>query len=293
MLDPSTILQSRTVQVHGQSMHYLEAGEGRPVVFLHGNPTSSELWRGVIPQVALAARCIAPDLIGMGLSAKPHLAYRFADHARFVGGFIDVLALNDLVLVTHDWGVALGADYFAKFPGRVRGIAMMEGRIDPMPSWRSFDSGGRKLFRAFRTPGRGECLVIEQNMLIEAILQAGTIRKLTDAELHAYRVPYLDPASRYPLLQWTREIPIAGDPPDVTRAMTAAKTALSSSEVPKLVIHGHPGIVVGEAEIERWRRDLPNLTVVDVGPGGHFLPHDRPDEIGQAIVTWLGCTLQS
>lgn len=268
-------------------MHFLEAGAGPPIVFLHGNPTSSELWRPVIPPVAPFGRCVAPDLIGMGRSAKPDVAYRFSDHARFLDGFIDALKLDDVVLVAHDWGVALAADLIARRPCLVRGFAFAEGRLEPVPGWSAFDEGGRALFQVFRTPGEGERLIIEENMMIEVILQAGTVRPLSPAELDAYRAPFRDPLSRRPLLQWTREIPIGGEPADVARTMAAAYAALRASPIPKLALFGAPGTLIGQDELERWLRELPDFSVRNVGTGGHFLPHDRAAEIGEALADWL------
>ncbi len=205
-------IRSRRIDVPGGVMHALEAGSGSRVVFLHGNPTSSELWRGVIHQLASCCHCIAPDLIGMGQSSKPPIAYTFVDHARFLDAFLDALGLNEVVFVAHDWGVALALDVMARKPERVRGIAFMEGRVRPLPDWSAFDEGGRQLFQQFRREPDGTRLVINENMLIETILQAGTMRSLTPAEMDTFRAPYLEPEARRPLLQWTREIPVGNEP---------------------------------------------------------------------------------
>ncbi|WP_210248905.1 haloalkane dehalogenase [Aureimonas leprariae] len=277
---------SGLVSVRGQVMHCLETGSGAPILFLHGNPTSSELWRNVMPWLADRGWCIAPDLIGMGRSSKPDIAYRFADHAAFLEGLIDSLNLDRMAIVTHDWGVALGADLVARHPDRVRAFAFMEGRLEPLPGWDAFDEGGRSLFRRFRTPGEGERLILVENMLVEVILQAGTERALTVDELDAYRAPYPDARSRLPLLQWTREIPVGGEPEDVAARMTAAFEALRASEMPKLALHASPGAVIGPGDVARWRACLPNFAARHVGAGRHFLPHDQPDAIGRTLREW-------
>lgn len=274
-------------EVAGETIHFLEIGRGTPVVFLHGNPTSSELWRGVISHLASACRCIAPDLIGMGRSSKPAIAYAFVDHARFLETFLEVTDLDEVVFVGHDWGVALALDVLARHPQRVRGIALMEGRVRPLPDWLSFDSGGRELFKQFRSEPDGTRLVIEDNILIETILQAGTMRRLTQAELDVFREPYLDPKARQPLLQWTREIPIGNEPAVTATRMERGYNALQSSTIPKLALVAQPGAVIGIAEIERWQRDVPDMAVVDIGAGTHFVPLDRPTEIASALEQWL------
>jgi haloalkane dehalogenase len=282
--------ESRDIAVDGTTMHYVQSGSGRPLVFLHGNPTSSFLWRDVLPALARSEhpdRLIALDLIGMGASGKPDIDYRLVDHIRYVESFLDELDLSEVVFVAHDWGVAICLDYLRRHPDRVRAVAVMEGHLRPIADWDSFDPGGRPIFQALRTPGVGERMALEENFLIETLLPAGMHRRLTTAELDAYRHPYPDVASRRPLLRWAREIPIAGDPADVAQLLIQALDHLRTSPVPKLLIHGRPGAVIDTATVSWCRQTLPRLTVADAGEASHFLPEDRPTEVVQALSAWL------
>ncbi len=280
-------LTSRTVEVKGSQMHYLEAGEGDPIVFVHGNPTSSYLWRNVMPHITSLGRCIAVDLIGMGRSDKPNIGYRLADHAAYLDGFIEALNLRRVTFVMHDWGVSLGLHYLARYPDRVRAVAWMEGRLHPVASWDDFDEGSRKIFKQLRTEGVGERMVVEENFFVETILPAGTLRDFTDEEMAAYRAPYRDPSTRWPLLRWAEEIPIEGQPADMRQILDRYREALVSCSLPKLLMHGEPGAIVGPDEVAWCRQALSQLTVVNVGPGVHFLPEDQPHRIGTVLAEWL------
>jgi haloalkane dehalogenase len=206
---------SRFVTVRSSSMHYVESGVGDPIVFLHGNPTSSYLWRNVIPHLSPVGRCIAPDLIGMGRSGKPEIEYRFFDHVRYVEGFLEALGLRDVTLVIHDWGSALGFDYAMRHPKNIKAIAFLEAIVLPMPDFQAFPDGMRELFTAFRSPDQGRKLIIDQNVFIERVLPNAILRKLSEEEMNRYREPYLEPKSREPLWRWPNEIPIGGEPADV------------------------------------------------------------------------------
>ena len=276
-----------SVEVLGSRIRYVEAGAGRPVLFVHGNPTSSFLWRGVVPHVAPFGRCVAVDLIGMGGSGKPDVPYRFADHEAYFEGFVDALGLDDIVLVAHDWGVSLGLDLFARRPGLFRAVAWMEGRLRPVPNWDAFDEGARALFQEIRAPAGGRRLVIEENVFVEEILPAATVRALSAEELAAYRAPYREPSSRLPLLRWAEAIPVDGEPADVARVIDRYRAALAASAVPKLLVVGDPGELVGPAEVAWCRRELAALTVAEVGPSGHFIPEDQPAAVGRAVAEWL------
>lgn len=281
-------IASKIIAVNGSPMHYLEVGAGDPILFLHGNPTSSYLWRNVIPHVAGHGRCIAVDLIGMGRSGKPQIAYRLADHIAHIDAFIDTLGLTDLTLVMHDWGVAIGLHFLARFPKRVRAIALMEGHIRTIDSWSHFDAGARAMFQRLRTEDVGRKLVIEDNFFIETVLPSGVQRALSATEMDAYRTPYREPRDREPLWRWPNEIPIEGYPADVHAIVSDNNATLATSPIPKLLLHAHPGAVIGPAEVAWCRRTLSNLTIVDLGPGTHFLPEDHPDAIGTALARWLG-----
>jgi haloalkane dehalogenase len=277
----------QAVRILDSQMAYTQVGNGeRAVVFLHGNPTSSYLWRNVIPHVADQARCLAPDLIGMGASGKPDIAYRFADHARYLDAFLDTLDLDQMVLVGHDWGGALGLDWAARHPERARGVALLETFLRPM-TWAEYPSPADELFRMLRTPGVGEQMVLEENWFIETALRA-TNPGITDDDLAVYRAPYPDPASRRPLLQWPREIPLDGEPADVRDRFLAYDQWLAATpDVPKLLLTTQPGSLVSLAIVQWCRANVAGLQVQDVGPAGHHAPEDQPDAIGQSIAWWL------
>lgn len=275
------------VKVLGTTMTSTERGSGRPVLFLHGNPTSSYLWRHVLDRLPEdIGRLVAIDLVGMGASGKPALDYTLADHLAHVEGYADAQGLDDLVLVGHDWGVALSLALLHRRPDLVRAVALMEGHLHPLTGWDALDEGGRTLFRTLRGPD-GERQVLEENFLVETLLPAGMHRTLTEEELAVYRAPYPDPASRRPLLQWAREIPVAGEPAGTVALMAQAWEHATTSAVPKLLVHGTPGVVVGADLVAECRASLPALTVVDAGPSSHFLPEDRPAEVAAALAAWL------
>ncbi|MFF4650408.1 haloalkane dehalogenase [Streptomyces sp. NPDC001380] len=279
-----------TTDVLDSFLFHTETGRdpgGVPVVFLHGNPTSSHLWRNVVPHVADRARCLAPDLIGMGASGKPDTGYRFADHARYLDAWFDALGLEEAVLVGHDWGGALAMDRAARLPGRVRGLALVETFLRPM-RWEEFPPKGAELFRAFRSP-QGEEMVLRDNMFVEFNLPHGVASGLGPADHDVYRAPYPDPASRRPLLAWPREIPVDGEPADVhARVLAYGRWMAESPGVPKLLMTVEPGVGMGSAETAAWAKDaFAGIEVESVGPAGHHAPEDRPDAIGAAVARWL------
>lgn len=277
--------ESKYVEVHGSKMHYVEEGSGEPVLLLHGNPTSSYLWRNVIPHVSPHARCIALDLIGMGKSDKPDIEYRFFDHARYVDGFIEALGLRNITFVIHDWGSALGFHYARRHEDNVRGLVFMEAIVRPL-SWDEWPEQARQLFQAFRTPGMGERMLMEQNMFVEQVLPGAVLRKLTDEEMARYREPFPTPESRRPVWRWPNEIPIDGEPADVVEAVQAYAEWLGKSGVPKLLLYAEPGAITPAPLLEWCRQNARNLTAVNIGPGVHFVQEDRPHEIGKAIADW-------
>ena len=273
--------------VRGSRMAYIDEGQGDAILFLHGNPTSSYLWRNIIPHVSALGRCIAPDLIGMGRSDKPDLEYSFADHAEYLDGFIRALGLRDITLVVHDWGSALGFDWAMRHEAEIRGIAFMEPILAPVESWEQFPETPREMFRAMRTPGVGEKLVLEDNIFIEQLLPGAVVRGLTEAERAHYRAPFPDAASRKPVLAWPRQIPIAGEPREVVEIVTRSRDALVRSRVPKLLFTSTPGGLMSPALIAWCRAHLPALEVLDVGAGIHYLQEDQPHAIGRGLADWI------
>jgi len=276
----------RRTPVLDTAMAYVEAGAGDPVVFLHGNPTSSYLWRNVIPHVERLGRCLAPDLVGMGDSGKaPAGSYRFADHARYLDAWLDALALErNVTLVMHDWGSALGFHWAHRHPDRVRGLVYMEALVRPV-SWVEWPDSARKIFQAMRSPA-GEDMVLAKNVFVERILPASVLRGLTEAEMAVYRRPYLEPGeSRRPTLTWPRQIPIDGEPADVTAIVDGYARWLATSDIPKLFVNADPGTILTGAQRE-FCRTWPNQQEVTV-TGTHFIQEDSPAEIGQAIAAFL------
>lgn len=279
------------VEVLGSRMHYVHAGEGPTVLFLHGNPTWSYLWRNIIPWLSDRARCIAPDLIGMGRSDKPDLRYRFFDHAEYLDAFLDALQLDNVTLVGHDWGSALGLHWARRNPDRVRAIALMEAIVAPA-RWDEFPADFRLGFRLMRTPGIGWCMVSLMNGFVEQVLPSAIVRKLGEAEMAQYRMPYPTVRSRRPTRQWPREIPIDGRPPDVHAAVEEYNRWLQQCPQHKLLLHAHPGGIIREPAVQWCRANLPNLETVDVGKGIHFLQEDQPHAIGHALQDWFTRTVK-
>lgn len=278
--------ESKFVEVEGSTMHYVEEGDGDPILFLHGQPTSSYLWRNIIPHLTASGRCIAPDLIGFGKSDKPDLEYRFFDHATYIEGFIAALDLKNITLVVHDWGSGLGLHYAMRNESNIKGMAMMEAIVAPIQSWDDFPPGFQKMFRGFRTPEVGWDMLVNQNMFIEMVLPNAIVRDLTEQEMNAYREPFLDPAARKPLWRWPNELPIAGEPADVAEAVATYGAKLTQSDLPKLLFYGTPGAIMTAPVVESCKANLSNLETVDIGPGVHFLQEDNPHLIGKEIARW-------
>ena len=285
----NTPLSKQYQSVHGKQMAYHDVGSGDPVVFLHGNPTSSYLWRNVVPLVSGMARCIVPDLIGQGDSEKldnpgPD-SYTFAEHRKFLDGLLDQLDLGDnVVFVIHDWGSALGFDWANRHRQRVAGLAYMEGIVRPV-SWDEWPEKARGIFQSLRSD-KGEEMVLLKNLFVEAILPASVLRKLDDVEMAEYRRPFATPGEdRRPTLTWPRQIPVGGEPQEVVEIVQAYADWLSVSDIPKLFINADPGSILTGAPRE-FARSWPNQTEVTV-KGSHFIQEDSPVEIGDAIAAWL------
>ena len=264
---------------------YVDTGAGEPVVFLHGNPTSSYLWRNVIPHVEGLGRCLAPDLVGMGDSgAAPDGSYRFVDHARYLDAWFEALGLTNVTLVVHDWGSALGFYWAYRHPERVRGIAYMEAVVRPL-TWEEWRDESRQIFQDLRSEA-GEEMVLEKNLFIEGILPSAVLRDLTEEEMNVYRRPYLEPGeSRRPTLTWPRELPINGKPEDVVSIVDDYSKWLAQSDVPKLFVNAEPGAILTGSQRE-FCRTWPNQEEVTVR-GAHFVQEDSPHEIGEAVATFV------
>ncbi|MEH6517849.1 MAG: haloalkane dehalogenase [Halioglobus sp.] len=291
MISSTMNYSKKTVEVNGKKMAYVEQGEGDPIVFLHGNPTSSYLWRNVMPHVESLGRVLAPDLIGMGDSEKLPVAdgperYTFQVHYEYLCAFLEAVgATENVTLVIHDWGSGLGFHWASQHREAVKGIAYMEALVMPI-EWDDWAESARGIFKGFRSE-KGEDMVLNRNMFIEGVLPSAVLRKLGDEEMNEYRRPFINNEDRQPTLNWPRAIPIEGSPADVAEIMHSYGQWLAEdAAVPKLFINAEPGTVLIGRQRE-FCRSWPNQTEVTV-KGLHFIQEDSPDEIGQAVVSWLG-----
>jgi len=283
-------LTKKTVSVLDSRMAFHERGEGAPILFLHGNPTSSYLWRDVMPPLEGRGRLIAPDLIGMGSSGKlPNAGpdtYRFVTHQKYLAAFIDaVIAPGEKILfVIHDWGSALGFDWANRHRERVRGIAYMEGIVRPVAGWEEWSAQATPIFQGFRSD-KGESLILDRNMFVERVLPGSVLRKLSDVEMTEYRKPFLAREDRWPALTWPRQIPIAGEPADVAEIVSSYARWMAENDLPKLFVNAEPGaILIGP--VREFCRGWKNQAEVTV-PGSHFIQEDSGFLIGKAIGEWM------
>lgn len=294
-LPPDTIsaafpFESKYLEVFGSRIHYVDEGQGEPVIFIHGNPTSSYLWRNIIPHVTDHHRAIAIDLIGMGKSDKPDIGYTFRDHYQYVEAFIEQQGLRNITFVVHDWGATLGFEYARQHPERVKAIAFMEGVLPPTFPQPSFEAMGENmgdLFRTLKDPVKGKEMVIDNNGFVEQLLPAFTNRPLGDEEMTVYRAPYAAEASRKPTLVWPLEIPIGSQPADTTATLQAIDGFMAVTELPILLLYAAPGAVVPPAAVPWYESKIKNLETVYIGAGLHYLQEDQPEAIGRALKDWL------
>jgi haloalkane dehalogenase len=277
--------ESRFLEVLDSKMHYIDAGEGDPVLFLHGNPTSCYLWRNIIPYLTPKARCIAPDLIGMGKSGKPDIKYRFFDHYRYLNAFIEKLGLEKITLVIHDWGSGLGFHYAREHPENVRGIAFMEAIFRPM-SWSDFPAGYKVGFKMMRAPFLGWGLISVGNFFLNQVMPGAIVRKLSEEEKKRYHEPYPSIESLRPVRVWPQEIPIDGKPEDVHKAVKSYSAWLRQSEVPKLLFHAEPGGLINPKSAAWIQQNFPNTRAEHIGKGLHYLQEDNPHFIGAKLAEW-------
>ena len=276
--------ESKYVEIHGSKMHYIDEGKGDPILFLHGNPTSSYLWRNIIPYLRPNGRCIALDLIGMGKSDKPDINYRFFDHVKYVEAFIEKLKLSNLTLVMHDWGSGLGFHYAMSHESNIKGIAFMEAMMKPY-KWENFPGNQKIGFKLFRTR-IGWLMISVMNVFITQLLPKMIIRKLSSEEKDYYRAPFKTVKSRKPVRQWPLEIPIDGQPSDVHDAISNYSQKLRESDLPKLLFFAVPGVAIETKMLDWCKQNLKNLKVVDIGEGLHFIQEDNPHMIGEELATW-------
>jgi haloalkane dehalogenase len=280
-----------TIDVLDSTIHYEDTGSGTPIVFLHGNPTSSHIWRNVLPRIGEPGRCLAPDMIGMGKSGKPDIAYTFDDQSRYVEAWFEAVGIDEAILVGIDWGGPILFDWATRHPGRTRAIAFMETLVRPM-SWSEFPEVARDRFQGYRTRGVGETAVLEQNAFIQAALKATVMTPLAEEDRDAYLAPYPTPESRRPMLAWPRAWPLDGEPADVTARFDAFGAWLrESDDVPKLLLTFDTSQTLvmppGSPLVEWCRANVSSLEIEGCGAAAHMAPEDRPEEIAAAIHGWL------
>lgn len=287
-IPPADPYERRRTPVLDSEMAYVDTGgESDPIVFLHGNPTSSYLWRNIIPHVEDAGRCLAPDLIGMGESGEnPDGSYRFVDHFRYLEAWLEAVDATDRVtFVVHDWGSALGFHWGRLRPDRVKGYCLMEAIVMPV-EWDDWPEAARGIFQGLRSEA-GEEMALQKNVFVENVLPGSVLRDLTEEEMEVYRRPYREPGeSRRPTLTWPREVPIGGEPEDVVEIVRDYGEWLAGSAVPKLFVNAEPGAILTGRQRE-FVRSWPNLSEVTVR-GIHFVQEDSPREIGRALADWYG-----
>jgi haloalkane dehalogenase len=275
------------IRVLDSTIHYEDSGSGTALVFLHGNPGSSRLWRSVLPRSG-RGRLLAPDLIGMGRSGKPDINYSFADHARYLDAWFDALELDRVILIGHDWGGALAFDWAARHPERVLGIAFLESIVKPM-AWEDLSPQARKRSETIRTPGAGEELVLDQNLFVRQAFTGGVLTPVSEEDLEAYLAPYPTRDSRRPILAWARQLPLGGEPAELVARIEAYDAWLATSaNVPKLLMtfEGSPTLLIGKEPADWCATNIASLESVFCGTAGHHAPEDRPEEIAAAVSAW-------
>jgi haloalkane dehalogenase len=277
--------ESKYVTVKGSKIHYIDEGSGDPILFLHGNPTSSYLWRNVIPYLQGKGRCIAPDLIGMGKSDKPNINYGFKDSYDYLNAFIEKLGLKNITLVLHDWGSALGFNYAYKHQNNIKGIAFMEAMFKTF-EFSQFPTDIRIAMRMMRTPITGYLMVNVANIFIKKMIPDMIVRQLTKKEMAMYAEPYKTISSRTPLLAWPKDVPIAGKPKYSHDTVTEYVKWLKMTDIPKLCLHVEPGIAIKKEDAEWIEQNMKNTKMVHLGKGLHYIQEDYPDEIGSEIAQW-------
>lgn len=277
--------ESKYLEVKGSKIHYVEEGEGDPILFLHGNPTSSYLWRNIIPYLSSQGRCIAVDLIGMGKSDKPDIDYGFKDSYEYLEAFIEKMELKNITLVIHDWGSALGYNYAYRHQNNIKGIAFMEAMFKTF-EYSQFPSDIRMAMKMMRSPITGWLMVKVANIFIKKLIPDMIVRKLSKHEKAVYAEPYPTISSRTPLLAWPQDVPIAGKPTFSYDTVTEYVKWLKVTEIPKLCLHVEPGIAIKKEDAKWIAENFKNTKMVHLGKGLHYIQEDYPDEIGQEIQAW-------
>lgn len=277
-------MESKFVEINGKKMHYVEDGDGEVFLFLHGNPSSSYLWRNIMPMVSKNGRAIAVDLMGMGESEKLE-EYSFEIIYKYIEDFIEKLELKNIILVLHDWGSALGFHYYRNNNKNIKGIIFMEGIIKCHKSYENMGSDG-EFFKSLRDPIEGRKKVINENFFIELVLQGGTIRKLKKEEHDYYRKAYLKEEDREILLMWANLVSIGGEPKNTTKIIRNYMEAIYKSKIPKLLLYAKPGAIIKSNDVEELEKNCVSLDTRYIGEGVHFIQEDQAENISNEIIEW-------
>lgn len=280
------LIKSNYIDVLGSEMHYLEAGSGDPILFVHGNPTSSYIWRNIMPYVSETGRAIAVDLIGMGKSDKPPIDYSLEEHIKYFNEFVETLGLKKITLVLHDWGSAVGFNYAMTHTDNVQSIIFMESIIKANENYCDLGEGAN-MFRELKTEGIGDKKIIDDNFFLNVVLPGGVDRELSDDEFKNYKEPFRKKSDRYPIWKWIQEISVAGKPDGSTRIINGYYDFLQSNPIPKLLLYAKPGALIQDREVEWCERNMPNLESRYIGKGIHFIQEDAPHKIGKEIFKWI------
>lgn len=283
---PAAEKGSHFISVKGSNMHYYDVGSGDPILFLHGIPTSAYCWRHIISALSSHARCIAPDLIGMGQSDKPDIEYRIFDHIAYIDAFIDALKLKNITLVLHGWGSVIGFDYARRHENNVKAIAFYESHLQPITNWQQLSLPVQQFATLLNRPGASYRAVVKQNYFIEKLLPRSVIRELSDEEMAHYRAPFPTPESRKPLWQYVNDLPLGKGPDDVVKLMKQYSDWLQKTKIPKLILYAIPGFMTTVEDV-KWARDhFPNIDVVSLDDALHLAQESVPDQFSDALLKW-------
>lgn len=279
-------LASHFASVQRAKMHFYDEGTGEPILFLHGVPTSAYLWRNIIPVLAVRARCIAPDLIGMGKSDKPDIQYRLIDHIAYLDQFIETLGLKNITLVLHGWGSVIGFDYARRHPNNVKAIAFYESHVPPVTEWKQLSLPVQQMATLLNRPGASYRAVIKQNYFIEKILPRSVMRELTESEMAVYRSPFLTPESRKPIWQYINDLPLGKGPKDVIDLMQQYSLFLQKSAIPKLLLYAIPGFMTTMESVNWAKNHLPNIELACLDGALHLAQESMPGKFSEILLKW-------
>jgi haloalkane dehalogenase len=279
-------LSSKSIEILGSKIHYLEAGQGDPMLFIHGMPTSSHLWRKVIPYVSDEARCIAPDLIGMGQSDKPDIEYRVFDHIRYIENFIEKMKLTNITLVLHGWGSVVGFAIASRHPEKIKALVFYEAHIRPESEWRELSLPVQQFASLLSRQGASYRAIVKQNYLVEKLLPSGIIRHLSEEEMEAYRAPFKTPESRKPLWQYVQDLPLGNGPADVLELIRAYSQWLCETPIPKLMFYAVPGFITTMDAVQWAKTHLKNLSLESFDDALHFVQESYPELFGDKLQKW-------